>query len=189
MSAYNPGVADETLLNSNRGATYWLNLNESAFLEDVRIEHYRGPGPGGQKRNKTSNSVRLTHEPTGVQVVASESRSAALNELHALRRLKLKLAATLRTPIDPRDFEPPAWWQSVMHSQRIAVAERNPLYALTGAFCLDLLDAMHGSAADAAALLGVSTSSLVKFLHGESSLWAAANSIRKVNGKPPLRHA
>jgi len=182
-------VADETILNSTRGATYWLNLNESSFMEAVRIEHYRGPGPGGQKRNKTSNSVRLTHEPTGVQVVATESRSTAANELHAFRRLKLKLAATLRSAIEPRGFEPPAWWQSVVHGRRIAVAERNPLYALTGSLVLDVLDAMDGSPADAAALLGVSTSSLVKLLYEEPSLWASASAIRGAHGKTGLRHA
>ena len=159
-------------------------------MESVRIEHYRGPGPGGQKRNKTSNSVRMTHEPTGVQVVAAESRSTVVNEHQAFRRLKLKLAATLgdRRSI-PRRFEPPVWWQGITHSQRIVVAERNPLYALAGALVLDVLDAMDGSPADAAALLGVSTSSLVKFLHDETSLWAVANNIRKAHGKAGLHHA
>lgn len=181
-------MADATAVNLARGATYWLNLNESAFHESVRIEHYRGPGPGGQKRNKTSNSVRLTHTPTGIQVVASESRTTSINEHNAFRRLRLKLATSARTVIDPRGFEPPPWWQSVAHGQRIAIAERNPLYPSAAALVLDVLDAMKSSAADAAAMLGISTSSLVRFLHDEPALWIAANAIRKANRKQPLRY-
>lgn len=184
---YNSGVADAANLNTTAEATNWLNLTESAFLESVRIEHYRGPGPGGQKRNKTSNSVRLTHEPTGTQVVASESRTTSVNERNAFRRIRLKLAATLRSAVDPRGFEPPVWWSSATQEKRIVVSERNPLYPLAGALVLDVLDAMDGSPADAAALLGVSTSSLIKFLNDETSLWAAAVLIRKRHGKPPLR--
>ena len=171
-----------------RGASYWLNLNESAFRESIRMEHYRGPGPGGQKRNKTSNSVRLTHDPTGVQVVASESRTTSFNELQAFRRLRLKLAATMRSPVDPRGFEPPAWWSTVVHSQRLTVGQRNTLYASAAALVLDLLEAMDAVPADVAALLGVSTSSLARFLHDEPSLWITANAIRKSHGKPALRH-
>src|SRR5256885_10466931 len=75
-------------------------LCDDALLAQCRWDQYRGSGPGGQKRNKTSNAVRLTHEPTGVAVTATESRSLSVNKLYALRRLRLKLAADLREPVD-----------------------------------------------------------------------------------------
>ena len=50
----------------NRSDTpHWLDLKEEILLKDCRFEAFRGPGPGGQKRNKTSNSIRLTHLPSG----------------------------------------------------------------------------------------------------------------------------
>ena len=50
-------------------------LTDDALLAECREDHYRGSGPGGQKRNKTSNGVRLVHAPTGSIVTATESRS------------------------------------------------------------------------------------------------------------------
>src|SRR5207248_2974059 len=52
-------------------------LANHALLADCRFDIARGSGPGGQKRNKTSNAVRLTHLPTGIHVTATESRSLA----------------------------------------------------------------------------------------------------------------
>ena len=87
----------------------YRELNDAALLADCRWDAFRGPGPGGQKRNKTSNSMRLTHAPTGLCVVAGESRSQSENKARALSRLKMKLALEFRRPIDPRRWEPPLW--------------------------------------------------------------------------------
>ncbi len=85
------------------------DLNDSALVADCRWDAFRGSGPGGQKRNKTSSSVRLTHLPTGLSVLAGESRSQVENKSRALRRLKMRLALEFRRPIDPHAWEPPAW--------------------------------------------------------------------------------
>lgn len=168
-------------------APRWLDLSEAALLADCRFEFFRGPGPGGQKRNKTSNSVRLTHVPTGIHVLAGESRSLEENKLQAVRRLKLRIAVEVRTRIDPRFFEPPAWFSQVVQLGRLAVSHRNEHHARTASLVLDLLDARHGKVGDVAKLLGVSTSSLVKFVAGEPQLWSAANGIRKAAGQSPLK--
>jgi hypothetical protein len=168
------------------GAPQWLNLSEDAFLADCRFDFFRGPGPGGQKRNKTSNSVRLTHVPTGLHVQAGESRSLQENKRRAVLRLKLKIAASIRRPIDPRFFEPPAWFDQVVQLGRLAVSHRNEHYARTAALVLDLLDSRRGSIGDVAKLLGVTTSSVLKFLEAESQLWSAANAIRQASSLPPL---
>ena len=70
-------------------------LSDDELLRQCRVDVTRGSGPGGQKRNKTSNAIRLTHLPTGIQVVAGESRSQAENKLVAMRRMRLKLATEL----------------------------------------------------------------------------------------------
>lgn len=168
------------------GTQEWLNLSEEALLSECRFEFFRGPGPGGQKRNKTSNSVRLTHVPTGIHVLAGESRSLEENKTRAIRRLKLRLAASIRHPIDSRFFEPPAWFAQVVQLGRLAVSHRNEHHARTAALVLDLLESRSGSVGEVAKLLGVSTSSVVKFLETEPQLWSAANLIRQSASLPPL---
>jgi hypothetical protein len=168
-------------------APRWLDLSEQALLEDCRFDAFRGPGPGGQKRNKSSNSIRLAHAPTGITVIAGESRSQVENKLRAIRRLKLRLATDIRRPIDPRFFEPPPWFKDVTQLGRLAVSHRNEHYARTAALVLDLFDSRRGNVGDVAKLLGVSTSSVVRFLAEEPQLWAAANAIRQNCGQTPLR--
>lgn len=163
-------------------------LSEEQLLAQCRMDQYRGPGPGGQKRNKTANGVRLVHEPSGVTVTATESRSLAENRLRAIRRLRLKLAAELREPLDPAAFEPPDWFLSVRHDQRIEASHRHPFYAAIGGLMLDLLAARAGNPAAVAANLGVSTTAVIKFLEAEPVLWTAANHIRAELGMKPLTH-
>src|SRR5687768_18007357 len=101
-------------------------LSDDALLAQCRWDQYRGSGPGGQKRNKTSNTVRLTHEPTGVAVTAGESRSLVENKLHALRRLKLKLAADRRERGDLATFKRPDGFPSIPHGNHVKASNRHP---------------------------------------------------------------
>ena len=163
-------------------------LTDDQLLDQCRWEQYRGSGPGGQKRNKTSNAVRLTHLPTKTSVTATESRSLAENKLYALRRLRLKLATDIREPVDLATFEPPEWFLSIRRQNRIDASHRHPLYAAAAGLALDLLAALKGNPAAVAINLGVSTTAVIKLLEGEPQLWAAANRIRAELGMTPLAH-
>jgi hypothetical protein len=163
-------------------------LNDDALLADCREDHYRGSGPGGQKRNKTSNGVRLVHVPTGILVTATESRSLAENRVWAIRRLRIKLATDVREPVDLVNFQPPDWFVSIRHGTRIEASHRHPLYAAAAGLVLDLLAALGGNPAAVAVNLGVSTTAVVKLLEAEPLLWAAANRIRGESGLGPLAH-
>jgi peptide chain release factor len=55
--------------------------------KDIEESFIRGSGPGGQKINKTSSTVRLVHRPTGIEVRCQDERSQAQNRLTALERL------------------------------------------------------------------------------------------------------
>lgn len=64
--------------------------------QDIRIDYFRGSGPGGQHRNTSETGVRIIHLPTGMVVTATESRSRHQNLQKAMLRLEEKLAAKLR---------------------------------------------------------------------------------------------
>ncbi|NJD39390.1 MAG: peptide chain release factor-like protein [Geobacter sp.] len=64
-----------------------VEINEA----DIRVEFYRGSGPGGQHRNTTDSAVRIRHLPTGIVVHAAENRSQLRNREVAMERLRLAL--------------------------------------------------------------------------------------------------
>jgi hypothetical protein len=71
-----------------------------ALLADCDEIRTRRGGPGGQHRNKVSTAVVIRHRPTGITAEASERRSQTLNRTVAIRRLRLRLAIEVRTPLD-----------------------------------------------------------------------------------------
>ena len=64
-----------------------LMAEASVFEEDLDESFILGGGPGGQKTNKTSSVVRLSHEPSGLMVRCGETRSRETNRWLARRSL------------------------------------------------------------------------------------------------------
>ena len=64
-----------------------LMVEASVFDEDIEESFILGGGPGGQKTNKTSSVVRISHAPSGLQVRCGATRSRETNRWLARRML------------------------------------------------------------------------------------------------------
>src|SRR5438067_200053 len=84
----------------------WTSLSDDQLLAQCEVDTYRASGPGGQKRNKTSSAVRLRHPPTGLIVIAEESRSQHENKAKALQRMRKALFLKIRDPLTVEDRTP-----------------------------------------------------------------------------------
>src|SRR3954470_7207437 len=148
----------------------WSSLTEAQLLAQCADETYRPSGPGGQKRNKTSSAVRLRHPPTGLIVIAEESRSQHENKAKAPRRLWQPLFLHLRDPLPPDALTPeavaahPDYRDARDAGGRLHLSPKNPRFWPAVGVVLDVLAAVESRVADAADRLGVSTGNLIDFL-------------------------
>jgi peptide chain release factor len=62
-------------------------------IKEVRLETCRASGPGGQNVNKVETAVRGLHVPSGIQVLAMDSRSQLENKKICIVRLQAKVLA------------------------------------------------------------------------------------------------
>jgi hypothetical protein len=148
----------------------YLFAEDAIFERQCRLDATRGSGPGGQKRNKTSSAIRLTHLPTGISVRAEDSRSQKSNRRAALERLRLAIAFQLRAGPVPTDL-----------------ASLNPKQPADLARFLDLLTHHHGSVSDAAPDLSATTAQVSRFISRNTQLLDHVNRLRAQHDLKPLR--
>jgi len=147
--------------------------SDEQLLADCRVEAFRGPGPGGQKRNKTSSAIRLTHAPTGLSSQASESRSKNRNQQTAITRLRHKIALMVREEVNLTKRSAP---------ELLGVSRRSDNYPAAMGEVVDVLTQSGWSISDAASKLDISTGRLVSYLSADPLLWAEVNRQRKTAG-------
>jgi len=167
----------------------WTLLTDEQLLGQCEVDTYRASGPGGQKRNKTSSAVRLRHTPSGLIVIAEESRSQHENKARALGRLRRALFLKLRDP-QPADgwLAHPDFRDARDGDGRLDLGRKDPRFWPASGVVLDVLHALEARVSQAAEALGVGTANLVAFLALDPKLWEEANHLRAHFGHKPLRH-
>jgi RF-1 domain len=161
----------------------WTDLTDEQLLAQCAVDTYRASGPGGQKRNKTSSAVRLRHGPSGLVVIAEESRSQHENRAKALRRMRRAIYLQVR---DPVGGIPAAITKALTPVGRLDVGRKDARFWPAVGSALDVFDAHAGRLAESAAALGVTTANLVSFLGVDAKVWQRANELRQRHGHGPL---
>lgn len=72
---------------------------------DLVFQATRGSGAGGQKRNKTSSCIQLTHLPTGLQIRCESERSQSQNRQSAISLLRSRLWERARSSAEAASAE------------------------------------------------------------------------------------
>lgn len=165
----------------------WTALSDDQLLAQCEVDTYRASGPGGQKRNKTSSAVRLRHPPSGLIVIAEESRSQHENKAKALKRVRRALYLELREPVTGDVLIHPDYATARDGEDRLHLRAKDPRFWPAVGIVLDVLASVEARVADAAKLLGISTANLVDFLQTDPKVWQTANQLRARSGQKPLR--
>jgi hypothetical protein len=166
----------------------WAHLTDEQLLAHCAVDTYRASGPGGQKRNKTSSAVRLRHLPSGLIVIAEESRSQHENRARALRRMRQALFLQLREELAPGSAaEHPDYREARTSDGRLELGRKDPRFWPAVGIALDVLQAVEARVSDAAEALKISTANLIAFLRIDPKVWQQANALRTRFGHKPLR--
>jgi hypothetical protein len=178
--------------NATAGRANWANLSDRQLLDQCEVDTYRASGPGGQKRNKTSSAVRIRHPPSGLIVIAEESRSQHENRERALRRLRRAFFLQIREEVPAALSQAeglvshPAYKAARTAAGRLCLGRKDPRFWPVAGLVLDVLQATHGGVREAASALGISTANLVEFLRTDPKVWEQAVQIRVRFGLRPL---
>jgi hypothetical protein len=147
-----------------------LTADDEKLSSLCNIEFFKATGPGGQKRNKTSSAVRVTlRSNEQYTAVDCTERSQHQNRANALLKLRRQIAFNERKSpgVAPEHIE-----CSMNHSS----------YPLWLACVVDLLSDNQFDHKAVAAIMGISTTSMLKKLHRDSELFTFVNKKRQELG-------
>jgi peptide chain release factor 2 len=94
ISPYDANARRHTSFSSVDVTPYFEGENDAVEIPEHELEiiaFVRSSGPGGQNVNKVASAIRVTHKPTGLQVVCTSERSQVQNRALALNLIKSKL--------------------------------------------------------------------------------------------------
>ena len=151
-----------------------LCMDDENLAAICRLEFYKGSGPGGQHRNKTSSAVRVTLEQYNISASDCTERQQHRNRHNALKKLKILIALSQRQT--PGDM-----------SRIIDCSIHSPDYPLWTAMLFDILEANNYDQKSSALQCGISTTALLKKLARDPQLWREFAARRAARGLPTLK--
>ena len=178
---------------AENGRATWTTLTDAQLLDQCEVDTYRASGPGGQKRNKTSSAVRLRHPPSGLIVIAEESRSQHENRGRALRRMRQALYLKVRDALPAERLTPAGLaardgYRGVLRQDgRLDLRRKDPRFWPAVGVVLDVLHAVGARIREAAGALGITTGNLIAFLETDPKVWEQVNILRTRFDLKPLR--
>src|SRR5258708_5965605 len=121
------------------GPSQWSQVSDRQLFGQCEVDTYPASGTRGQKRDKTSSAIRIRHLPTGLRVIAEESRSKHENRARALRRLRQAIYLQIREelPAGVRD------WKTLLGdarnaSGRLVLGRKDPRFWPAAGMVLDV---------------------------------------------------
>jgi len=159
--------------------THLLRLSDAELLRLCETQAYRGSGPGGQHRNKTNSGVKLKLINFGIETYSCDDRSAHINKLFALKKLRMKIALQIRE-------EPALQIPFAFPGTAGKISADNKLYPEFIADVLDRAKAASGDLSDAAIMWGLSKSALNKIILADKKVLEVLNSLSH-KSEPKIR--
>ena len=148
----------------------FLRLTDNELIKHCRTDVFKATGKGGQKKNKTSNAIRLTL--SHLVVTESKSRSKAENIKKALKKLRIAIATDSRHNLVGSDntISPPNEILPYLHTSEIHINSRNPVFPIfLGYFFVSYIK-YKGNWNSLGNELGFTTSQLRKFVGKQGTL-------------------
>jgi hypothetical protein len=168
--------------------SFVLKLSDAELLKLCKVSAYKGSGPGGQHRNKTSSGVSLElrienrESRINLNAYSCDDRSSHVNKLLALKKLRLKIALQIREEhAEQAPFDFPG------SSGKISLD--NKLYPEFIADILDRINAANGDLGEAAKMWGLSKSALNKIILQDKKVLEAFQKIRSAASPMPSKEA
>jgi len=153
--------------NSSYTSDKWLTFlrkTDSEILHLSKMDIFKGSGRGGQKRNKTSNAIRLTL--SYLSVVETSSRSRAENIDKAIKKLRMAIALDLTSPLVHRcHFQNfPEEIRAYLFKNTIRISSSNPVYPFFLGCIIDVFIKHEGNWTDISTEYKTSKSQIRRFI-------------------------
>ena len=142
----------------------FIQKSDNDLKKNCRMDIFKATGHGGQKKNKTSNAIRLTLEHLSVTYTASRSR--AENISRAFKKLRMSIALDISTGRENYYLNQtyPAELFQYFQKGSIKINAKNPMFPLVIGFIIDCFIKHNGNYQSVAESLKVSSSQLRKFI-------------------------
>lgn len=157
----------------------FIRLNDQELQRKCRMDIYKATGKGGQKKNKTSNAVRLTLEH--LSVTASASRSRQDNISRAVKKMRLAIAMDLSDSSENRSglSELPGELKNYVSKGLIRINEKNPAFPYFSGVLFDIYLDCEGDVKIVAERLGTSSSQIHRFFSSHPFLLERMNALKQ----------